>query len=445
MRAGVGGALAALLLLAGAAGGTGREGAVHVFVAPTGSDANACTAGAPCASLDRAYRVAKPGDTVELAGGTYASQTVGVDRTKLSLSPPCTLRAPARCVTFRPAAGATVVVDGDLIMYGSNAVFKGAKNPHAFRVARNVLSEAVPGAATSHDVTFENLDAAAFAIGPNHRITIKGGDWGPNYICGSQGGVIENKIEPSGQILNQWPHDIVLDGLYIHDQNSADLGRCHMGGLFVISGYNLVIRNSIFSKDVVYDVLVQDFSNPACCGMKFGQPRDVVIENNWFGAPVTGLQDPGGDRTDDRQPDLQFDERFGAWKNFLVRYNSFHNSLDFATAGGTPSFDNVRVVANVGDAPRCFRGAPGLTWGFNAWKAGVCDSSDVRLQTLPYVSSQVGAENFHLRGGRAVNLIKTKTKTKKRKLLAKELALSTDIDGQRRPRGVGRDAGADER
>jgi hypothetical protein len=46
------------------------------YVAPTGADGAACTASAPCKSFDRAYQVAQPGDVVEVADGTYGSQTV---------------------------------------------------------------------------------------------------------------------------------------------------------------------------------------------------------------------------------------------------------------------------------------------------------------------------------------------------------------------------------
>src|SRR5688500_5768868 len=58
------------LLSGGAAAGAKATG-VHLFLSPKGSDSGKCTRAAPCRSLQRAYRVARPGQIVELAGGAY--------------------------------------------------------------------------------------------------------------------------------------------------------------------------------------------------------------------------------------------------------------------------------------------------------------------------------------------------------------------------------------
>src|SRR2546421_3578871 len=53
-------------LIAGAA----QTSASTWYLAPDGSDANACTAPAPCATLGKAYRAASPGDTVIMTCGS---------------------------------------------------------------------------------------------------------------------------------------------------------------------------------------------------------------------------------------------------------------------------------------------------------------------------------------------------------------------------------------
>src|ERR1700674_3722778 len=42
-----------------------------LYVSPSGSDSNPCTQTSPCATPDHAEGVASPGDTVQVAAGTY--------------------------------------------------------------------------------------------------------------------------------------------------------------------------------------------------------------------------------------------------------------------------------------------------------------------------------------------------------------------------------------
>jgi hypothetical protein len=431
------------------------EGQV-LHVAPDGSDAGACLEAAPCATFDRAYRLATAGQRVAVAAGTYPTQVVRVDPTKLDA---------AANVVIAPADGARVSIAGDLIVYGSHVTFRDLK-------LRKLVNQGTAGAATSHDVVFDNLDGETFNIGPNYRITIQGGDWGPSLACharnsafaretwcptdspyaatGNDGGNgdYESHIGPDGEIADQWPHGIAIDGARIHDQNSLDLATMHTGGLFLISGWDIAIRNSVFQRNAVYDLQVQDFSTRDCCGQTYGPVRDAVLENNWFGAPVQGVNDPGGSSVDDGQPDVQLDPRKGdaatlpCWSNWLIRFNSFHNGLALGL-DGPACFTNVRVVGNVGEVPspdwwvasQCFPGAAGLTWAFNAWVGGACGPTDVVLPALPYASSLVGAENYRLTGGAAVDLVPGTDDDQR---------LGRDFEGQLRPLGGARDAGADE-
>ena len=64
------------------------------FVSPNGSDSNPGTDARPFLSLNKAYKAAAPGETVEVEGGDYtAQQTIGYDATKEGASEPVTFIA----------------------------------------------------------------------------------------------------------------------------------------------------------------------------------------------------------------------------------------------------------------------------------------------------------------------------------------------------------------
>ena len=342
-------------------------------MATDGSDNGRCLARRPCLTFNRAYRAARPGDTVVIGGGTYPPQTVAVDPTKV--------HATAN-VTFEPAQDARVIIAGDLHMLGSHAVFQAAPGTGDFRM-RYLYSDATDGPDTSTHVSFDFLRGAAFQIGPNADITIHGGQWGPNE-CGSNPS-IEPSITPLYSDPGREPTHIVLDGLHIFGQSSPDLQECHIGGLSVVSVNGLVLRNTVFSRDMVYDMAVGDFTK------QFGNPRNVVIENNVFGAPVA--QDKV---TDDGQPELQTEDP-GVYQNWLVRFNSFKNGIALNFDGGA-IFQGSRVVGNIGSRADCRADGPGVQWAYNLWVGGRCGPTDGRLRRLPYVVADPPAEeDFHLR------------------------------------------------
>jgi hypothetical protein len=352
--------------------------------------------------------MARPGDVVELRGGTYPSQTVTVDGSKVHAD---------ASVTFRPARGARIVIAGDLHVLGSHMVFEGVPGTRDFRL-RYLYSDPTDGPDTSNHVSFDFLDGAAFQIGPNIDITIRGGDWGPNE-CGGEPS-IEPSVTPLSTAPGRVPTNIALVGLHIFRQSSPDLARCHIGGLSVVSANGLVVRDTIFSQNMVYDVAVGDFTHV------FGNPRNVVFENDVFGAPVS--QDG---KTDDGQPEMQTEDP-GLYDNWLIRFNSFKNgvSLDF-DGGGV--YRDVRVLGNIGERGDCAGAGDGATWAYNIWTEGRCGPTDQWVRTLPYVRTEPsGEEDFHLRPRTRAIAFVTQA--------SPDLDLAKDISGARRP--TNRAAGA---
>ena len=117
------------LLVSGGFGSTSTKGSelagrgATLFVAPDGKDGNACTQSAPCASFDRAYRVAAPGSTVVVtcAGSScsYPDQTI-LNSSAKPLSSKCRWGAGFQdgavaqdlsgCIHFRPDAAKQVTL-----------------------------------------------------------------------------------------------------------------------------------------------------------------------------------------------------------------------------------------------------------------------------------------------------------------------------------------------
>jgi len=355
--------------------------------------------------MNRGYLVAQPGQTVEMAGGSYPAQTIAYQASKASAG---------SYVSFQPAAGAAVTINGDLVNYAAWVRVVGLNVSATMNLAE--------GGPSASNVVFDTMHAANFLIGPGHDITLSNSNIGPQPLCGE-----ENKIGPDGNIPNAVPYNINLIGNYIHDQNGNNsVSGCHFGGLFLIAGHDFKLAGNKFVRNVVYDIQVQNFT-----GSYGGAPSNVTIENNWFVGPVEWLP---LDTTFDNQPNVQLDCRPNAcsYTNWLVRYNSFYAGVSLAFDGAT-TLSNVRVVGNIGRSS--YGCQAGGTFAYNVWQSNACSSTDVLVGSLPYLSASIASPDFHLSGGPAVDLVPGTNADQQ---------LGIDNDGGTRPLGPARDAGADE-
>ena len=358
------------------------------FVAPDGDDRAPCTRPLPCRSFGRAYRTAPAGAVVELAGGTYPGQLIGVDARKLG---------PGKPVTLRAAPGATVMVAGDITIRGSRFRLAGARLPSgAYSLtARKLRIEAIGKAVAPGFVTVEGLKAETFFVTAAHDVVIRNSDFGPNVACYARGftgtggngasvspeawcpvgspyaatgntDAYEPRIGPNGSIPGLWPHAVTLDRVAIHDQNSLDTVNLHNGGLFLVSGWDITIRNSHFYGNIVYNVFAKDFTTVECCGMRFGAVLRVRIAGNRFEAPVGAARDPGGNgwtsRAKTKAPDIHLSPQNGQpWRDWVIERNLFDTGVDLGF-DSKPTFSGVVVRGNIGGSGSCYSGSEGITW-----------------------------------------------------------------------------------
>jgi hypothetical protein len=296
-----------------------------LFVAPQGNDQTTCSRKAPCSSFARAYTLAKSGDIVSLAGGTYGPQSIPAIPTK-------SLR---KNVVFRQATARRVVIEGGLKVFGDHITFE------------NLWVSDFAAQDGSSNITFLRVKARTFYIGGASDIRIIRGNVGP----------LENgspKILPNGAVT---PTRILIDGVAFHDITQTD-GHTHVECLLVTSVEGLIIRNSRFWNCEFQSVLIKHFAPRGAL-----PPSNILIENNWFGATTrSGFYS------------LAFGAAEGeGFRNVTVRYNSLLQDISVSGA----FFSDFRVVANLGLMHQ-WNCTPGVMFDHNVWSAARCSATDRR-------------------------------------------------------------------
>lgn len=306
------------------------------FVAPGGNDAATCGVGAPCASMDRAYQVAAPGEVVEVAGGSYGSQTINASAGKPSDSAPVIIRA---------AAGQGVSL-GYLSISAKRVEVRGITTNGWY---------IHPGA---DGVTLRGVvSTSATFIETAHGVSLLGGEI--RNVDSKDGLQVKTHAGAEGS-----PRDLLIDGLYIHDITMNRDPSAHAECIQVMAGRNVTIRNSRFNNCGTQGVFFKEDVGGVIDG--------VLVENSWFGK-LAGYNSLISDR---------------GVTNLVARYNSFSQAPRFGTGGDTGL---LTVYGNAGEFSNCGSVAK---FHHNVWTGAVCGPGDVRADP-----GFVNAAGFDLRVG----------------------------------------------
>lgn len=390
----------------------------------------------PCASFDRAFRAARPGEVIEVAAGRYpAQQIVAVAGRQTGPS-----------VVFRPAPRARIVL-GDL-SFGADG--DASLGPAFVTVERMTTATkgAPPGARNqsgifvgpgSSHIMLVDMDAGSIDTWRADHVTVRGGDFGPcDVIAGSPNVCGNSKLDTST--------NVAIVGATFHDYRfdetcfSTSGADCHWECLYVNAGSNITIRNSKFRDCAIADIFAT-ISGPEAA--RLGH-RNLTIENNWFDTPWTETPS-GGARVRPTAVSLAWCQNSElGYRDVLVRFNSFQRNTGIELDRNPAcTWENVRIVGNLLMYPGSCDSH--VTYAYNlwstAWRRGRCSTTDrVVGNGFPYTNPASGAAfDFTLRNTRMT--------------AADDLVPTTvpggcprrDVQGQRRPAGKRCDAGADER
>ncbi len=336
---------AAIALLGGGASATlevptARVAATEstLYVSAGGSDRSSCTQTAPCASFDRAYHAAKPGDRVVVLAGSYGDQSLGADASKLAPS-----------VVIEPAPGVSVSLTSLVVEGASYLTLRNLSVPVWTVQNKN------PGQPGSHDVTLEGVRAqSGYIVGQVVRVSVLGGSLG-NVI--NEDGMQIKKFSPFEDPDGTEPSDILIDGVRIGNIRSTDPSQ-HTDGIQILNGNRITVRDSVF------------WNIEGTGGLDItplSVVSNVTFENNFLGGPGFGSQIGGMVR------------------NLVYRNNSADTSVAFADqdvvgpylfAGNYMPYNFSLCETNPGKR---------ATFSHNVLAGGVCGSTDVNVPRLEFV------------------------------------------------------------
>lgn len=327
--------------------------APSLFVAPRGDDGGSCGAGAPCASFDRAYHAARPGQVVEVAGGSYGSQSLTADGAKKGMG--CESRGVlAACVIFRPARGARVALDN--LNFGDN--YKNVGPAGVAFVAGARAGRVVVGSTNfnqAREVALWGLDQKNLYITGGRDMAIRGGRIGGQTSPDGLHPEIQSVYRSAPPIV---PTRLTIEDVEFHDINTTS-PTAHVDCLQVESGLDVVIRGNTFrgcgSTGLRISYGGGENENP---------PRRLLIEDNLFRKCEDTPVSP-----------CYYAAQLGIGHDVVVRGNRSEQALQ--PAGDAKLMENVRYERNLAPGVTC---EPGVKYVKNSWvQHGPCSASDRRV------------------------------------------------------------------
>ena len=313
----------------------------------TGADSGSCATTA-CKTFGYAYRQAAPGDTVEVAAGSYPYQSISN----------VAGRATSAAVTFQPAAGAAVTLN-DLSIGGDGVTVRGMKTGFV---------DVSKGGSQINNVTLIDNDATGMWIQTANHLKVTGGDFGPFQ----DGPMVQFGATPSST-------NITFDGVTFHDATTTD-SQIHMECIWAGGVQGFTVRNSLFYNCTYFDIFFTT--------MNGADPKDVLLENNVF---EKTRQWNGQDAI----YTINISDHLVKAENFTIRNNVVQQPIAIQAA----SVSNLKIVGNVGPVAGC---KSGVTYSKNVWTDRTCGGGDRVASSALSQFTNPTAHDWHPKTGAAV-------------------------------------------
>ena len=241
----------------------------------------------PCRSLDRAYAVARLGDVVEVAGGTYPVQqiTQKADKSAAGDRPD---------VVMRPVSGERVRVadlelgTGERLDGPDHLTIEGFEDweDPATRGSGGTCEWAMREGTS--DVTWRGLRACNWYLVGVRNVSVVGGEWVSCATDGTdQNSCSNNKIdfEPPHPTTN-----VLVDGGLYHDYRIVRGSGAHFECMFIVGGWNVSVRRSRFYNCSFFDIFVQYYNDLSFPKMSVTPYNGLYFENNFLAPRSMSIQ-----------------------------------------------------------------------------------------------------------------------------------------------------------
>jgi Right handed beta helix region len=351
----------------GAAISASRATAVTLSVSPQGDD-RTCARGSQvsCATFDRAYAIARLGDTVAIAAGSYAAQRITRKQGKTGSTDQAD-------VVFEPRRGASVTVQGLEVDGASHLTLRGIRDGRNPQGSFNLMN--------AGDVTWDGLDAANFYVDGSNNVTIRGGDWGP---CTVPGPCSNSKLDV------ETGSNVLVENARFHDYRIVAGSGEHFECLIIFGGRNITLSNNRFENCEFYNIFLQ---HPTWADGRFDgrSPSQIIMRGNIFsptidngevgrtsaiafssrGIAFTDIEISGNWFTGAASISVDDDGTRTPVRDFLIARNSF--------VAGRVLVDNVGLEGLSVSKNIAMKGGPclaGVAYSENLFTSELCGASD---------------------------------------------------------------------